>query len=61
MKGEQKERGCYSTQNQQIHISGGSVEDTEKKNPSYPTAWMRGKDMFIFQNSNKYPTNPSHC
>lgn len=30
-EGEQKETGCYSTQNQQIHISGGSGEDTEKK------------------------------
>jgi len=30
-KGEQKEKGCYSTWNQQIDISGRCGEDTEKK------------------------------
>lgn len=30
-KGEQKETGGYSTQNQQIHISREDGEDTEKK------------------------------
>lgn len=59
-EGEQKETGCYSTQNQQIQISGGSGEDTEKKkNPSYPTAWMRGKDTVPNEPSTglRIPTN----
>lgn len=46
-KGEQKETGGYSTQNQHMHISREDGEDTEKKNPPYPTAWMRGKDVYI--------------